>query len=514
MAVPGQLVGTDSHTTMINGLGVVGWGVGGIEAEAAMVGQPIYMLLPEVVGFKLTGKLPEGSTATDLVLRVTEMLREHGVVDKFVEFHGPGLSRCRWPIGRPSPTWPPNTARRSGSSRSTTRCSATCASPADDDKLIETVEQYYREQGLWRDDPGRSTTPRLSSWTCRRSSPALAGPRGRRTGSPCPQWEANGGRTSPTCSARTEGRRRPLSSAGRTRAASRRGRHSGAKIGVDVSYDGSEFELTDGDVVIAAITSCTNTSNPDVMVGGRPGGPEGGREGSHLAALGEDQSSPPDRRWSPTISRDRPDSNDLEGSASTPSATAARPASATAARCRSRSRRRSKSNDLVAAAVLSRQPQLRRPHQPDVKANYLASPPLVVAYALAGTTDIDFEKEPIGTGRDGEAGLLARDLADAGRGAVGVEQCVLPEMFERSTTTSGTKTEKWNAIKTSDGDLYNGIGEHIHPGAAFLGRAPEGSDTDLTGARRPGLVFWRLRDDRPHLAPRARSPQDARPVTT
>ncbi len=265
---PDSLVGTDSHTTMINGLGVVGWGVGGIEAEAAMVGQPIYMLLPEVVGFRLTGKLPEGSTATDLVLRVTEMLREHGVVDKFVEFHGPGLSEM--PV-----------ANRATIANMAPEYGATIGFfPVDDqvlrymrltgrdDKLIDTVEQYYREQGLWRDDTRSITYSSALELDMSTVEPALAGPRRPQDrialSAMGAQWRSdltnlfgkNGGSSASTVVSWEDEGGLPVE-AGTLE----------PKIGVDVSYEGSDFKLTDGDVVIAAITSCTNTSNPDVMVG-------------------------------------------------------------------------------------------------------------------------------------------------------------------------------------------------------------------------------------------------------
>ncbi|MFQ5968445.1 MAG: aconitate hydratase, partial [Acidimicrobiia bacterium] len=262
---PDSLVGTDSHTTMINGLGVVGWGVGGIEAEAVMVGQPIYMLLPEVVGFRLTGRLKQGATATDLVLRVTQMLREFGVVGRFVEFYGPGLSDM--PV-----------ANRATISNMAPEYGATTGFfPVDEqtldylrltgrpDDLVDTVEQYYREQGLWRDDSHEITYSAHLELDMATVEPSLAGPRrpqdrvdlsavksswrwelvntfGKSAGtvqSTVETWEDEGG---------------PVRASGRD------------LNGVPVTYDRHTFELDHGKVVIAAITSCTNTSNPDVMV--------------------------------------------------------------------------------------------------------------------------------------------------------------------------------------------------------------------------------------------------------
>ncbi|MEE8376679.1 MAG: aconitate hydratase AcnA, partial [Acidimicrobiia bacterium] len=243
---PDSLVGTDSHTTMINGLGVVGWGVGGIEAEAAMVGQPIYMLLPEVVGFRLTGKLVEGSTATDLVLRVTEMLREFGVVGKFVEFFGPGLTDM--PI-----------ANRATIANMAPEYGATVGFfPVDDqtldylrltgrdDKLIDTVETYYKTQGMWREDSRHITYSDTLELDMATVEPSLAGPRRPQDrialSSMKEQWHTD------------------------LDDIFERSDAAGA-AGVSIDYDGQTFHLGDGDVVIAAITSCTNTSNPDVMIG-------------------------------------------------------------------------------------------------------------------------------------------------------------------------------------------------------------------------------------------------------
>ena len=242
---PDSLVGTDSHTTMINGLGVLGWGVGGIEAEAAMVGRPISMLVPEVVGVRLTGRLPEGTTATDLVLRITEMLRRHGVVGRFVEFHGPGLD------GMP-------VANRATIANMAPEYGATCGFfPVDDQtlayleltgrppELIETVEQYTRLQGLWRDDAREVVYSSLLELDMGGIEPSLAGPRRPQDrialSSMKEQWH----------------RDRISTFAGH-------GHPEGAR---GVESDGEVFDLADGAVVIAAITSCTNTSNPEVMVG-------------------------------------------------------------------------------------------------------------------------------------------------------------------------------------------------------------------------------------------------------
>ena len=242
---PDSLVGTDSHTTMINGLGVVGWGVGGIEAEAVMVGQPIYMLLPEVVGFKLTGQLTEGATATDLVLRVTEMLRAHGVVGKFVEFHGPGLATMpvanRATIANMAPEYGATVGFFPVDEMTTEYLRLSGRS----EELIATVEQYYRAQGMWRDDDREVTYSSNLELDMSTVVPSLAGPKRPQDRIELSDMKSQWG-------VDLSGELRPAGGPART--------------ADGVAFDGAEFDLSDGDVVIAAITSCTNTSNPEVMV--------------------------------------------------------------------------------------------------------------------------------------------------------------------------------------------------------------------------------------------------------
>jgi len=240
---PDSLVGTDSHTTMINGLGVLGWGVGGIEAEAAMVGQPIYMLVPEVVGFRLSGSLSEGATATDLVLRVVEMLRAHGVVGKFVEFFGPGLTNMplanRATLANMAPEYGATVGFFPVDEQTTRYLRLT----GRDDDLVETVEQYYKLQGMWRDDSRDITYSSTLELDMGTVEPALAGPKRPQDrvdlSAMKAEWQTGLGTTFAD-----------------------RG-----KDAVPVQIEDGDFDLTTGDVVIAAITSCTNTSNPDVMVG-------------------------------------------------------------------------------------------------------------------------------------------------------------------------------------------------------------------------------------------------------
>ena len=446
-AYPDTLVGTDSHTTMVNGLGVVGWGVGGIEAEAAMLGQPISMLIPPVLGFRLTGTMLEGATATDLVLTITERLRKHGVVGKFVEFFGTGPRApddCRSRDARqhvsgvrrddrdlpdrrddarlPAPDRPRRVARRSWSRRTPRRrgCSAT---PGDPDPVYsETIElDLARSSRAW---PGpRRPQDRVSlkqaksgfqAALVRRCRPRRRRP--RRAGCAAPQ--------------------RPASA-------------------VAVADLPAVGQLDHGSVVIAAITSCTNTSNPSVMIGAGLRREEGGRARPVAPAVGEDQPGAgiEGRHRVPAA---RPGSTPISiSSASTWSATAARPASATAGRCPTTSSAEVDAKNLVVASVLSGNRNFEGRIQQQVRANYLASPPLVVAYALAGRMTLDLTTEPLGTGTDGSAGLPARHLADRARDpgddAAGGQR---RRCSASSTRTCSAATTRWQSLDVPTGDRF------------------------------------------------------------
>ena len=438
-AYPDTLVGTDSHTTMVNGLGVLGWGVGGIEAEAAMLGQPISMLLPQVVGFKLSGELPEGATATDLVLTVTEMLRERGVVSKFVEFFGPGLPTLgladRATLGNMSPEF-----------------GSTCAIfPVDAETLryldltgrptetIELVDAYAREQGMFHDEsaPTRSS-PTCSSSTSARWCRAWPARNGRRTG--CRSREAKesfleamrefdpeaaeqmgNGRdeaieesfpaSDPPAEDHDDERGKPRPAVSGTAVDTTRSHDA---IAVTLA-DGTVVELDHGHVVIAAITSCTNTSNPSVMVGAGLLARNAVERGPRAQAVGEDLAGAGiDRRH--RLPRAAPGLTEyldalqfnLVGYGCTTcignSGPLAPEISAAIAE-----------KDLAVCAVLSGNRNFEGRINQDVKANYLASPPLVVAYALAGRMDIDLVNEPLGEGQDGEPVFL-RDVWPERRG--------------------------------------------------------------------------------------------------
>ena len=361
-----------------------------------MLGQPISMLIPEVVGFKLTGKLREGATATDLVLTVTQMLRKKGVVGKFVEFYGPGLDEL-------------SLADRATIANMAPEYGATCGFfPIDDETLryLQGHRPQRRAASRWSRPmprrracgapPRRPTrcSPTRSSSTSARSSPAWPARSGRRTACRCPQ---RGGSSS---------RRRAEATA-----SAGEGRGAQARAG----RTAPNYELGHGDVVIAAITSCTNTSNPSVMLGAGLRRPEGGEARPQGQAVGEDLAGaglPGGHRLS---GQGRACRRISTSSASTSSATAAPPASATPARCPSRSPRRSRKSDLVAAAVLSGNRNFEGRVNPQVRANYLASPPLVVAYALAGSHEHRPDQGAARHRQEGQAGLSEGHLADAAR---------------------------------------------------------------------------------------------------
>jgi len=492
-AYPDTLVGTDSHTTMINGLGVLGWGVGGIEAEAAMLGQPMSMLIPQVVGFKLSGGLPEGSTATDLVLTVTEMLRAHGVVGKFVEFHGPGVGNLpladRATIGNMSPEFG-STCAIFPIDTETLRYLGFSGRPAE---TIELVEAYAKEQGLWHDEdaeePTYSETLELDLGTV---VPSLAGPKrpqdrvslseskasfrfaleeyvpgdesttGSAGGARAGQGEIDEGvedtfpGSDPTASqvpsngdgARDPGAESPGAGTG------------GAQVAERVSHavpvtlaDGTETELDHGSVVIAAITSCTNTSNPSVMLAAgllakravergltskpwvktslAPGSkvvmeyyeragliPYLEELGFHLVGFG----------CTTCIGNSGPLPEEISDVVN--------------------------AEDLAAVSVLSGNRNFEGRINPDVKMNYLASPPLVVAYALAGTMDIDLLDEPLGQGSDGEDVFLKDLWPAADEVAHLVESAVRSEMFTSSYDQVFDGDERWSSLDVPTGDRF------------------------------------------------------------
>ena len=470
---PDSLVGTDSHTTMINGLGVVGWGVGGIEAEAAMVGQPIYMLLPEVVGFRLTGKLPEGATATDLVLRVTEMLREHGVVGKFVEFHGPGLDEM--PL-----------ANRATIANMAPEYGATMGFfPVDDqtlkylrltgreDKLIDTVEAYYKTQGMWRHDARSVTYSTDLELDMSTVAPALAGPKRPQDRIELPamkdQWHADlanlfgknaGARVSNLASWEGEGGQADEALAAPTSSL--------------VEYDGHAFTLRDGHVVIAAITSCTNTSNPDVMVAAGLVAQKARRLGLARQPWVKSSLAP----GSKVVTEYLTESgliDDLEalgfgvvgyGCTTCIGNSGPLPEPISEAIY---------AHDLVAVSVLSGNRNFEGRISPDVRANYLGSPPLVVAYALAGTVDWDPVNEPIGKDSNGRNVFLKEIWPSQEEIASIVSKNVRQSQFLDKYRDVFAGSKEWRQIETPASDLYawNGESTYVQEPPFFADLTPE-----------------------------------------
>jgi aconitate hydratase len=471
-AFPDTLVGTDSHTTMVNGLGVLGWGVGGIEAEAAMLGEPISMLVPQVVGFRLRGELPEGATATDLVLTVTEILRASGVVGKFVEYFGPGLARLsladRATLGNMSPEY-----------------GATCGFfPVDDETLrylrltgrdtrrVRLVEAYCKENMLWHEPGEEPSYSRIVELDLATVQPSLAGPRrpqdrvplarakdafrqalsGFGVGYPNGSHDSAVADTFPASDPTSEQEpgHRASDEAGATAVAAG---IAPAPAQVQVEMDGERFELGHGAVVIAAITSCTNTSNPQVMVAAGLLAKHAVERGLRRKPWVKSSLAPGSR----VVTRyyDRAGLSEYldalgfqtVGYGCTTCIGNSGPLPAPVSEAIAQ-------GDLIACSVLSGNRNFEARIHPEVKANYLASPPLVVAYALAGRMDVDLESEPLGGDPDGNEVFL-RDIWPSPRE---VEETIVAsvrgEMFTDAYGDVFAGDERWRGLETPSGDLY------------------------------------------------------------
>jgi len=436
-AFPDTLVGTDSHTTMINGLGVVGWGVGGIEAEAVMLGQPMDMLLPDVIGFKLYGKLRDGVTATDLVLTVTQMLRKKGVVDKFVEFYGEGLDTMSLTDRATIANMAPEYGATMGYfpvDAETLRYLELTGRPKE---VIERVDAYMREQGLFRDsstpDPEFTDTLELDLESV---VPSLAGP--KRPQDRVPMSELK------------ETFKKALTAPVKERGFELKPEALNAEA--TFGTNGGATKMKHGAVVIAAITSCTNTSNPSVMVGAGLLAKKAVEKGLKVKPYVKTSLAPGSRVVTEYLKK----ANLIEplaqlgfnvvGYGCTTCIGNSGPLPGEVAKAVTGS-------DLVAAAVLSGNRNFEGRVHPLVKANFLASPPLVVAYALAGTVDIDLDKEPLGEGNDGPVYLrdiwpTQQEIAETIASSLDVN------MFKERYASVFEGSEAWKEIKVSGGDLY------------------------------------------------------------
>jgi aconitate hydratase len=522
-AYPDTLVGTDSHTTMVNGLGVLGWGVGGIEAEAAMLGQPVSMLIPQVVGFKLTGEIPAGATATDVVLTITQMLRKQGVVGKFVEFYGEGVGAVplanRATIGNMSPEFGSTAAIFPIDDETIRYLKLTGRSAAQ----VELVEAYAKEQGLWHDparEPAFSETLELDLSTV---VPSIAGPK-----RPQDRIELTAAKAAFRTSIRDytddpEGAAAGVDEANAESfpASDSPAPGSGsddepapvvfsAAEGCDgrptkptrvVSDTRGEFVLDHGAVVIASITSCTNTSNPSVMLGAAllarnavekgltvkpwvktsmaPGSkvvtdyyekaglwPYLEKLGYHLVGYG----------CTTCIGNSGPLSDEIS--------TAINEA------------------DLSVCSVLSGNRNFEGRINPDIKMNYLASPPLVIAYALAGTMDFDFENQPLGQDTDGTDVFLRDIWPSATDVQQTIDSSINQEMFTKDYADVFAGDERWRSLPTPEGETFAWDGEstYVRKPPYFEGMSPEPSPvTDITGARVLALLGDSVTTD--HISP-------------
>jgi aconitate hydratase len=478
VAYPDTLVGTDSHTTMVNGLSVLGWGVGGIEAEAAMLGQPQSMLLPEVIGFKLSGKLKEGITATDLVLTVTQMLRQKGVVGKFVEFYGPGLNAM-------------TLADRATISNMAPEYGATCGFfPIDGETLaylqtsgrkasrIALVEKYAKAQGLFRTksmpDPVFTDTLELDLRTV---EPSMAGPK------------------------RPEGRVALKNIKAGFMAAMDTEYKKVAELAKRVAVEGKNFDLGHGDVVIAAITSCTNTSNPSVMIGAGLLARNALAKGITVKPWVKTSLAPGSQVVGEYLKRTGLQKEldalgfNLVGFGCTTCIGNSGPLPAEISKAIN-------DNGLVAAAVLSGNRNFEGRVSADVQANYLASPPLVVAYALAGSVQRDLTKEPLGHDKDGKAVYL-KDIWPSNKEIQSfIEQHITKNLFKERYADVFAGDKHWSDVNVPEGQTYiwEGQSTYVQNPPYFVGMTQQPKPvTDISKARILGLFGDKITTD--HISP-------------
>ena len=458
-AYPDSLVGTDSHTTMINGLGVLGWGVGGIEAEAVMLSQPIYMLLPDVVGFKLTGQLPDGATATDLVLRATEMLRKKGVVGKFVEFYGPGLSKLTLPDRATIANMAPEYGATMGFFPVDEETLRYMVGTGRDEGLVDLVERYMKAQGLFRTDdtpdPIFSDTLELDMGTIK---PAMAGPKRPQDrldlDSVKERWE------------------KMLSAPVGPQGFGLEKEQLDAKI--DVEFKNTSFTLKHGDIVIAAITSCTNTSNPSVMIGAGLLAKKAVERGLDVKPWVKTSLAP----GSKVVTKY------LEASGLIPYLEALNfhTVGYGCTTCIGNSgplpapiSKAIHDADLVATSVLSGNRNFEGRISPDVRANFLASPPLVVAYAIAGTINIDLYTEPLGIDPNGEPVYLNDIWPTQDEIQREIRRSLNPKMYQDQYGNVFTGNEEWNEVAVTGGELFqwDASSTYIQEPPFFMDMSPD-----------------------------------------
>jgi aconitate hydratase len=441
VAFPDTLVGTDSHTTMINGLGVLGWGVGGIEAEANMLGQPLYMLMPEVVGMKLTGKLAPGATATDLVLRVTEILRKEGVVNKFVEFFGDGVSNMsladRATIANMAPEYGATMGFFPVDGETLSFMARTGRTKAE----VELVERYCKEQGLFRVDGGPELQyTKVLSLDLSTVEPSLAGPKR-------PQDRV-------ALTAVKSSFRKALAAPVAERGFGLPDNQWNASA--TVKNNGHSEPIAHGSVVIAAITSCTNTSNPSVMLGAGLLAKKAVARGLKVKSFVKTSLAPGSRVVTDYLEKAGV-LQALEGLGFNVVGYGCTTCIGNSGPLPEPVANAITEGNLVAAAVLSGNRNFEGRVNPHTRANYLASPPLVVAYALAGTVDIDFDKEPIGIDSAGKPVFFHEIWPTAQEVEQAVQASVLPEMFVKQYSGAFTSNEKWNAIPVTAGGQYQWV---------------------------------------------------------
>jgi aconitate hydratase len=484
LAYPDTLVGTDSHTTMVNGLAILGWGVGGIEAEAAMLGQPISMLIPEVVGFRLDGRLREGATATDLVLTVTQMLRTRGVVGKFVEFYGSGLDHL-------------SLADRATIANMAPEYGATCGFfPVDaeairylgftgrDPHRVRLVEAYAKAQGMWRDpatpEPLFSDTLELDLGAV---EPSLAGPK------------------------------RPQDKVALSAAAAAFERHLAGELGpaeaAAVPVEGAEYRLDHGAVVIAAITSCTNTSNPSVMLGAGLVARKALAKGLRVKPWVKTSLAPGSQVVSDYLERSGLQRDldglgfNLVGYGCTTCIGNSGPLPAPIAKA-------IEQGNLVACSVLSGNRNFEGRVHAHVRANYLASPPLVVAYALAGSLRLDLQNDPIGSDADGRPVFLADIWPTNAEIRAVMDQALSPEMFRRRYADVFHGPDAWREIRTAEGLTYGWDPASTYvkhpPFFEAMSAMPDGL-ADIAAARPIALLGDNVTTD--HISPAGSISQDS-----